>query len=99
MQTEEISNGIYKTILVPLAKKLGVHPIVLIEEIYNQYGQVRTSPNVVSGLFLKEKMMLDHCILKVLMKKVVVLYSKTTNITTSLCVLTICFWMEHTKST
>lgn len=51
MQTEEISHGIYKTILVPLAKKLGVHPIVLIEEIYNQYGQVRTSPNVVSGLF------------------------------------------------
>ena len=51
MQTEEISIGIYKTILVPLAKKLGVHPIVLIEEIYNQYGQVRTSPNVVSGLF------------------------------------------------
>ena len=54
MQTEEISEGIYKTILVPLSKKLGVHPIVIIEEIYNQYGPIQTSPNIVSGLVEKE---------------------------------------------
>lgn len=47
-ETENISKLIYKTVLTPISKKLKVHPTVLIEHIYEQYGEVRTTPNVVS---------------------------------------------------
>ena len=49
-ETEKLSKSIYKTILTPLAKKLKVHPTVLIEHLYEQqqYGKVRATPKVVS---------------------------------------------------
>ena len=48
-ETEKLSKSIYKTILTPLAKKLKVHPTVLIEHLYEQqYGEVRATPKVVS---------------------------------------------------
>jgi len=47
-ETETISKSIYKTVLTPIAKKLKVHPTVLIEHLYEQYGEIRTTPKVVS---------------------------------------------------
>lgn len=49
MNTEALGNHIFVTVLKPYSQKLNIHPVVLIRLLYEKYGEVRTTPKVVSG--------------------------------------------------